>query len=219
MKKLLSVLLITAIGTCAFTACNEDIAEGAVPEEVAQIVDEATSTEPSGTSYELTADQTNLFAAAMEHFVGVNYEPVIYLGIPEENPLGSSFLCKATAVVPDATPFWAIVTVQDVGESVTIENIQVIDYAGSSNSDTAVLVSNQGEPLMGGWQDAANEDLTEDVTAEGVTPVVILARQVVSGMNYCCLTRNDTDDGWNLTYVYQNLQGGAEVTNTAALNI
>ena len=214
MKKLLSLVLITALGASVLTACASEPAETtAAPEET---VAEETMGAQEVFSYEMTADRTNLFDAAMESFVGVNYEPIAFLGVPASNPLGSTFLCKATAVVPDAVPYWAIVTVQDAGSTVSVEEVKVIDYAASSNAGTAVLADDQGEPLLGGWEDAAAEDLTSSITAEGVTPVAVLASQVVSGMNYCCLV---CDNGsWNLVYVYQDLQGGAEITNTAALD-
>lgn len=218
MKKLISLLIVTALGASVFTACAGNTAETAAPEETAAAAE--TQAAEEAFSYEMTDDLNNLFATAMEGLVGANYEPVAYLGVPADNPLGSSFLCKATAVVPDAVPYYAIVTVQDVGDSVTVEDVQVIDYAASSTAAEASFAADNGEGAMvGAWEDAASEDLTGAVTAEGVTPVAVLATQLVSGTNYCCLTRNDANDGWNLTYVYQDLQGGAEVTNTAALGI
>jgi len=213
MKKLLSILLVTALGASVLTACSAEPAETAAPEET---VVEETQAAQGDFSYEMTDDLNNLFDAAMENFVGVNYEPVAYLGVPSSNPLGSSFLCKATAVVPDAVPYWAIVTVQDVGSTVSVEDVKVIDYAASSSGNTAVLADDQGEPLLGGWEDAAAEDLTGDITASDVNPVAVLATQVVSGMNYCCLVCNN--GSWSLTYVYQDLQGNADVTNNVALD-
>ena len=215
MKKLLSILLVTALGASVLTACSADAAETTAAPEETVIAEEAPAAQDDF-SYEMTDDRINLFDAAMENWVGVNYEPVVYLGVPASNPLGSSFLCKATAVVPDAVPYWAIVTVQDVGDTVSVEDVKVIDYAASSSANTAVLADDQGEPLLGGWEDAAAEDLTGDIIPEDVVPVAVLASQVVSGMNYCCLVCND--GSWNLVYVYQDLQGGADVTNSVALD-
>lgn len=215
MKKLLSILLVAALGASVLTACSADAAETTAAPEETVIAEDAPAAQDDF-SYEMTDDRINLFDAAMENWVGVNYEPVVYLGVPASNPLGSSFLCKATAVVPDAVPYWAIVTVQDVGSTVSIEDVKVIDYATSSSGNTAVLADDQGEPLLGGWQDAAAEDLTGDITAADVNPVAVLATQVVSGMNYCCLVCNN--GSWSLTYVYQDLQGNADVTNTVSLD-
>lgn len=215
MKKLLSILLVAALGASVLTACSAEAAETiAAPEET--VIAEDAPAAQDDFSYEMTDDRINLFDAAMENWVGVNYEPVVYLGVPASNPLGSSFLCKATAVVPDAVPYWAIVTVQDVGSTVSVEDVKVIDYATSSSGNTAILADDQGEPLLGGWQDAAAEDLTGDITAADVNPVAVLATQVVSGMNYCCLVYNN--GSWSLTYVYQDLQGNADVTNTVSLD-
>ena len=226
MKKLISVLLVTALGASVLTSCSstETAGETAAPQETTVVAEQP----QDDFSYEMTDDLNNLFSTAMEGWVGANYEPVAFLGVPADNPLGSSFLCRSTMVVPDAVPFWSIVTVQDVGSSVTVEDIKVIDYAASSTSDTAVLADGQdGEPLLGGWTDA-----DEDVTAEVVTmcasaldggnysvPVAVLATQVVSGTNYCVLVRDNDAGAWTIAFIYLNLEGHAEATNLAALNI
>ena len=211
---IIAMLLLAACGKAGEAAGEAEEQSEAAPEET--VIEEQAPAASGDFSYEMTADLTGLFDVAMENYVGVNYEPVVYLGTPSSNPLGSSFLCKATAVVPDAVPYWAIVTVQDVGDTVSVEDVRVIDYAASSSANTAVLADDQGEPLLGGWEDAAAEDLTGDIIPEDVVPVAVLASQVVSGMNYCCLVCND--GSWNLVYVYQDLQGGADVTNSVALD-
>ncbi|MBO4297885.1 MAG: hypothetical protein J5998_03725, partial [Clostridia bacterium] len=83
--------------------------------------------------------------------------------------------------------------------------------------------------LVGGWSACESEalPLPEDAAAafdkalEGfvgsnVTPVALLASQVVAGTNYCFLCSvtpvvPDAESHWALVYVYADLNGGAEL--------
>ncbi len=214
MKKILSIILATALCTSLITACSQDVSdETSVETETEQVVPDrgATSEAP-----EFTDDMHNLFDAGMEGLTGVGYEALIYLGTPESNPLGSSFLCRATMVVPDPVPYWAIVTMQDVGDSVTIESIQTIDYGSSSTGNSAVLAESSRDAVLGSWTDTESLDVPDEISAVVPNATAVLATQLVSGTNYCVLT---WADGWNLTFVYVDLDGNAEVTNTVSLSL
>ena len=65
---------------------------------------------------EMTSAVTELFNKGMEGLVGVNYEPLGYLG--EKDGL-YCILCRATVVYPGAVPYYALVYVNDDG----IQNI------------------------------------------------------------------------------------------------
>ena len=93
------------------------------------------------------------------------------------------------------------------------------------------------EPLDGGWQNVPCEaaELPEDAQAafdkalDGLvgaeyTPVALLSRQVVAGMNYCILCQitpvvPDATPTWALVYIYADLQGNAEITNVYELYV
>ena len=88
------------------------------------------------------------------------------------------------------------------------------------------------EPMDGGWQNVPHEagELPEDAQAafdkalDGLVganyvPVALLSTQVVAGMNYCILCQitpvvPDAVPTWALVYIYADLQGNAEITNT-----
>ena len=86
-----------------------------------------------------------------------------------------------------------------------------------------------GEMLAGGWQatkDTAIDDKAQaafDAALDGYTgmdlePIDLLATQVVAGTNYCFLCRSavvvpDAVPGYSLVYVYEDLQGDAEITS------
>ncbi len=226
MKKFISTVLAVSMGAALMSACG-----GSTPAESSAAASDTTAVESAAAQAreaadcEVTDDMQNLFATAMQGFTGANYEPVLFLGTPESNPLGSSFLCSSNIVVPDATPFWAIVTVQDVGDSVTIEDIKVPDFGASSTSETAIWGDNMDEPVLGGWE------LTEDISVpadvnEAYLEVTegqlnseaeaVLATQVVNGMNYCILTC----DGGQWKFVFINVsQSGNSLLNIASIDL
>ena len=64
-------------------------------------------------------------AKALEGLVGVNYEPVLYLGSQVVAGTNHAVLCRATVVVPDAVPFWAILYLyEDLEGNVTVMKIE-----------------------------------------------------------------------------------------------
>jgi len=220
MKKFISILVITAMAASVFTGCNSntEATEESAEQEAVQ------SEAQEQFDPQMTDDRQALFDAAMEGFVGVNYEPMFFLGTPASNPLGNSFLCRATVVVPDAVPYWAIVTVQDVGSSVSIEQIQVPDYGTSSTASEVALAEEQDALVPGGWQTTA--DLTLDsavsdafATAAGseLTALGVLATQVVSGTNYAILASDGAN--FKIVYLYVALDGSAECSNIADLSL
>ena len=79
-----------------------------------------------------------------------------------------------------------------------------------------------GKVRLGGWQ--ATTDTTIDDKAQAafdaaydeddemeLEPIDLLATQIVSGTNYCFLCRSDA--GYSLVYVYEDLQGDAQITS------
>ncbi len=64
-------------------------------------------------------------ARALEGLVGVNYEPVMYLGSQVVAGTNHAVLCRATVVVPDAVPFWAVLYLyEDLEGNVTVMKIE-----------------------------------------------------------------------------------------------
>ncbi len=95
MKKLLALIIaaLLLIGT----ACAENThdADWTLPETI-----------------EMTEEITAIFEQAMTGLVGVRYEPLGYLGEKEGI---YCILCRATVVYPGATPYYALVYVNDAG--------------------------------------------------------------------------------------------------------
>lgn len=91
------------------------------------------------------------------------------------------------------------------------------------------------EGATGAWQTAADTALTPERLAPledaltglvGVAyePVAYLGSQVVAGLNHCYLRRAtvvypDAQPSWKLVYVYEPLEGVAEITRIADLDL
>lgn len=93
------------------------------------------------------------------------------------------------------------------------------------------------EPMDGGWEIASQEAAAlpadaqaafdkamESLVGAEYTPVALLGTQLVAGTNYCILCRiapvvPNPVPHWALVYIYADLQGGAEITNVADVDI
>lgn len=89
------------------------------------------------------------------------------------------------------------------------------------------------EPISGGWstgepteptpeQKAIFAKATETMTGMEYTPVLFLGYQVVAGYNYRFLCKGratvpGAEEGWAIVEIYENLEGGAEVTGIVDL--
>lgn len=211
MKKVLALIITAAMSVTALCACAGTTSDTTSAETTAAET-QAAAFDPS-----ITADRQNLFDAGMEGFVGVNYTPVLFLGVPADDPLGNTFLCTASVVSPDATPYWALVTMEDVGSEVTITDIKIIDYAAASTDSEVTFTEDDGGAALGAFEVATDVEIPAEIQGiDGHDICEILATQVVSGMNYSCLCLEG--EQWEIVTVYVNTQGEAEVTNVAALN-
>ena len=244
MKKALALALTAAMGVTALCACakTEETAapETAAPETTAATEaaetqapeTEATAAETEAPETEATAAETtaavfdptvtpdlqNLFDTGVQGLMGVDYEAVLYMGVPAEDPLGNTFLCIATAVTPDAQPYWVLVTMEDVGSEVNITEIKTIDYAASSTAATAVFADDNGGAAFGAFEPVTDIIVPDEVqNVDGHVFNEVLATLVVAGMNYSCLCREN--DQWEIVTVFVNTDGVASVLNIAALNI
>ena len=81
----------------------------------------------------------------------------------------------------------------------------------------------EGEGLPDEVQEAFDKAV-KDLDGAEYTPVALLSKQLVAGMNYCILCQitpvvPDPEITWALVYIYADLQGNAEITNVYELYI
>ena len=197
MKKWIAIVLL-AVMLLSLAACGQKKEEPA-----------AVGGWTLNDSGELSAEAKAAFDKAMEGLMGVNYTPVALLGTQLVSGTNYSILAEATVVYPDAQPYYAVVTVyEDLQGKAEIRNIAALDLGRIAESGEVVIAEAPEEQLLGGW----TVDRDGSVAVEDA--VLHLASQVVSGTNHCVLCK-----GWTLKFVYENLEGKTEVTQSVALDI
>ena len=157
----------------------------------------------------LTDQAQKAFDKAMEGLVGVRYTPVGLLGTQIVSGTNYCFLCEAAVVYPNAQPYYALVYVYETlrGEA-KIAGIVTLNLGEIAESGEVKSAQAPEGGLMGGW----TVDRESRAEAEGA--VMHLASQVVAGTMHCVLCR-----GWNLCFVYENLEGKTELKATVPLDI
>lgn len=103
------------------------------------------------------------------------------------------------------------------------------------NETVETNTEKQEKPVLGGWN--INSEVTTVVITKDaqeafekamaqyngieMEPVVLLAKQVVSGTNYSFLakSKNANEPQWFITIVYNDLQGNAKISSAEAIDI
>ena len=194
----------------------------------------------------LTDELTAAFDKALEGLTGVNYVPVADLAYQIVAGTNHCVLCQSTLVYPDALPYYTLIYFyEDLEGGAELTNIVELDIAALSakaedeepeeepETNEEPIIGGPG--LLGGWRVAESSEITDELqdvfsqAAEkllGVNyePVAYLASQVVAGTNHCFLCRATVVypgavPGYVLVYIYEDLQGGAEITQIAQLDI
>lgn len=177
---------------------------------------------------DLTDEYKAIFAQAFEMLVGVDYEPVALLGTQIVSGTNYCFLAKATVVYPNALPKYVLVYIyEDLFGSAVLMNIADMPVIPNEYG-TAEPIPDE-ETLDGGWAYAESPEITDEIKArfakaleetDGVEyePIANLGTQVVAGLNRCLLCKfspvvPDPDEQYALVYVYEDLEGGASITD------
>ena len=87
----------------------------------------------------VTEELKALFDKAAETLMGVDYEPVAYLGSQLVAGTNHCFLCRATVVYPGAEPYWVLVYLyEDLQGSVSVlgfEDVELGDFDRPMETD------------------------------------------------------------------------------------
>ena len=175
-----------------------------------------------------------IFEKGMTELVGVNYTPVALLGTQVVAGTNYCFLAQGTEVYPDAAPKFMIVYLyEDLTGAVSLMKIEDLPIVAGDDGK----LSAPAEPgtLTGGWEYADSFEVTDEMKANlekalsgmvGATyePIANLGTQVVAGLNRCLLCRvtpvvPDAVPHYALVYVYEDLEGGAELNNVVDYGI
>ena len=236
MKKIVIVLLaaLLVLGTVACQAQKQAEEPAAEPAEEPAPVETgamAGGWTPAA-DYEVTEERKAVFDKGVAALLGVDYEPLAYLGSQMVAGTNHVFLVKGTAVVPTRPVSYALVYLyEDLQGNVKLMNIA--DLGIVPNEDGTVTPPEEGP--MGAWYYADDPTVTDemltrlDQALEGMVgasyaPVANLGEQVVAGLNRCLLCQvtpvvPDAQPHYALVYVYEKLDGGAELLQVIDLDV
>ena len=168
---------------------------------------------PKTASITVSNKLKSLFEKATYGMTGAVYTPVAVL---ESSNSSYLVLCKVQMVVPNATPTYALVSLNEKANG----NAEITEIKDSKAEAVFVYAP-------GGWREVNSLTLDKEAKAafdtavkyskyEKYSPIALLGQQVVSGMNYQILVRTNQSDTKTSKYlilqIYQPLSNTAEIT-------
>lgn len=221
MKKLISLVLcgLTLLSICACGQKPEVKAEPAKTEVEIQETGEITGGWNRADSPVVTDEVKVLLEKALNGMVGANYTPVAYIGSQVVAGTNHAILCRVAPVYPDAEETYVIVYLYEDLDG-NVEITETVD----SNRSTDLSETDGGwfpteSPVLTDEAKAALEKTLEGMVGADYNPIALLSTQVVAGTNYCILCEitpvyPDAESHYALVYVYADLDGNAEITET-----
>lgn len=222
MKKILIVLLAVSMMLTA-VACKTNEEPKAAQEN--EMTDEplAGGWTPAA-DYEVTEARKAVFDKGMAVISSI-HTPLAYLGSQVVAGTNHCFLSKGSNWLE------LVYLYEDLQGNVQLMNIAQLPIV--PQADGTVTAPEEG--LMGGWAYAEDPAVTDEMQArldkalEGMVgasylPVANLGTQVVAGLNRCLLCRvtpvvPDAQPHYALVYVYEDLQGGATLSQVIDLDV
>ena len=180
----------------------------------------------------LTDEQSKIFSEAISQMPGFDYEPTALIATQKANGESYAFLCRGRASA-DAVTKWYIAVANKGSDGVIalsfvidldIPNVRAITDApyGSSLGSWEVVEATDVE-LLPSEAATAFDKATKDLKDVSLKPYAVLGSQLVSGNNYLVLcsgiAEGETVPTIYVVQIYADLQGGAEVTNLAQLDL
>jgi len=192
------VIFVTILMLCSIAGCGKK-------QEEAQTAGGWALTD----DVSVTAEAQGAFDKALEGLTGVGYTPVALLGTQLVSGTNYSFLCEAAVVYPDAQPYYALVYVyENLEGDAEVLNIVPLNIGDIAESGEIKAAETGSEQLLGGWT------VDRETSVEADDAVMHLATQIVAGKNHCVLCK-----GWTLAFIYEDLDGKTEVTQSVPLDI
>ena len=174
------------------------------------------------TSLNKNPEAKDAFLKARKAATNVKIQPIAFLGSQVVAGTNYCFLCKVTAVSPDAKPEIALVYVyKDLKGNAEITGYQTIigkQVPGGFNANDGKFKLGNNKLVKKAYREAM-----KDTPADAYEPVAYLGDQVVAGSNYMILARgtgtNDVAKGLYLIIVYADLDGNAEINRIESLEL
>jgi len=133
----------------------------------------------------ITDEIRDLVKKANEKLAGGMYDAVALLGTQVVAGMNYRLLCTVTATVPDAKPYYAIVTLyKDLQGNAEITDVieTTIEGPATEELDGGITAASSAE--LTADAKTAFDKATETLTGATYKPVALAATQVVAGINY-----------------------------------
>ena len=224
MKKVF-VMILAGTMLLSMAACGQNAKAEIKPTNAAVSDKVVTGGWSNADSPVVTDEMKALLDKALEGMTGVNYVPVAYLGNQVVAGRNHAILCRVAPVVPDAAETYAVVYLYE-GLDGKAEISDVKDFGVKTNLSD--------EDILGGWEQpetpvvsdeakAVFDKATDGFVVVNYTPVALLSTQIVAGENYCFICEAkvvvpDAESSYVLVYIYEDLSGNAEITDSIDLN-
>ena len=234
MKKIL-IVLMAALLVLTAVACKAKEEPKAAEEQPAQ---EPASVGMVGgwtpaEDFSVTEERRAIFDKGMAVLLGVDYEPLAYLGSQVVAGKNHVFLAKGTAVTPALPVSYALVylyeDLQGGVKVLTVANLPIVP------NEDGTLAAVPEEGLMGGWAYVEDPAFTDEDEAKleaalqnqvGASYAIVayVGEQVVAGLNRCLLVQvtpvvPDARPHYALAYVYTDLEGNSSLSQVIDLDI
>ena len=225
ITRFLALGLTATLMLGSFTACNAKV-KANVNVNGSEVINTVIST-GSWKIDELnkvSVEHKKIFEEAVGQLDGYFYEPVALLGTQLVSGTNYAFVCQPTTVGKSAM------------NSLVITYIYV-DTSGNASfiGDERIVLpgtENDNGQLAGGWSYVESTEVTpkikkmfEDIQAYNgdptYIPIVNVGTQVVAGTNHAvlCKVTKDGNTSLVLVYVYEDLEGICQVTNTEDIKL
>lgn len=184
----------------------------------------------------LTKSEKKVFEKAVKKLDGVAYTPVLTLAEQVVAGTNYAFLCTAASVTASPKYSWKVLIVnRNLKGKAKVLKVNSFNVKRIKTRNSAYKTSN----LSGGWA-YSNEGTTskkipsaakkafgkatKNMVGVSLTPLALLATQVVAGTNYKFLCRGVimNAEGTSCLYevdVYKDLQGKCEVSSCKVINL
>lgn len=161
------------------------------------------------------------FQKATNGLTGYSYEVISVLGSQVVGGTNYAYLCKGKMVVPDASPVYLLLYVnEDLSGNAEILGTKDI-FSGSEEGMTGgfSLNTESTELKENTKVNTAFEKALEGFTGVSYEPIAYLGSQVVSGTNYAvlCFEKASTassETKLSILTIYEDLEGKAEILST-----
>jgi len=162
---------------------------------------------PKTTSISVSQKVKSLLEKTTYGMTGAVYTPVAVL---ESSNSSYLVLCKVQMVVSNASPTYALVTLNEKANGNAEITAYSVDAPGGWREVNSLILDEEAK--------AAFDTAVKYTEYEKYSPIALLGQQVVSGMNYQILVRtnqsNEKTPKYLILQIYQPISDTAEITAT-----